>query len=156
MKPPRLRIAWIMMAVAVVALDIGVVRGFYDYAGVFGLTVVYSPLPTANVLAMVALAGRRDRRFVVGFLTCGLFAMAGILAWVRYDERGFLAMHFAVLDRTREFLGLDYSGWRLYAMHVVGPAVQVVPQLAVALIGGIPFAGVRRAPRPAVVAEETG
>ena len=83
MKPPRFRIARIMVAVAIAALDFGAIRALLprhehvldDQRGVY---LSLGALPMANVLAVVFLVGRHrpgSRPFLLGFEAFGAMAL---------------------------------------------------------------------------------
>ena len=59
MKPPRFRIAWVMVAVALAAVDFGVVRACLDRPGTpAGDLLILGALPMANVLIVGMLIAR--------------------------------------------------------------------------------------------------
>ena len=57
MKPPRFRLAWIMVAVAIAALDFMVIRRSVDHRTPTGDFLLVGALPMANVLA-IGIIGR--------------------------------------------------------------------------------------------------
>lgn len=67
---PRLRIAWLMAAIALVAIDLGAIRGLFEFRDMFSKLVGVGVLPMANLLALGAVLGgglasldaRRQRR----------------------------------------------------------------------------------------------
>jgi hypothetical protein len=76
-KPPRFRIAWVMLAVAIAAIDFGAIRALlYSPAGEL---LILGALPMANVLAIGLLVGQRrpeNSPALTGFVTFGAVALA--------------------------------------------------------------------------------
>ena len=85
---PRFRIAWVMVAVAIAALDFGAIRPLLGpYANVLdhmrGSLLLLGALPMANVLAVGMLIGHRrpgSRPFLIGFEVLGAMALASFIA----------------------------------------------------------------------------
>ena len=92
MKTPRFRIAWLMVAVAIAALDfaaIGAILG--SGTGDFGIFLLLGALPMANVLAVGILIGQRrpgSRPFLLGFEAFGAMALALYIALVSFFPAG--------------------------------------------------------------------
>ena len=67
---PRFRIAWLMAAIALVAIDLGAIRGLLGVRDTYANLVGLGVLPMANLLALGAVLGgglasldaRRQRR----------------------------------------------------------------------------------------------
>ena len=79
MRLPRFRIAWVMLFVAVAAINFAGVRAALGSRGPTHGLLAIGALPVASVLAMGLLAGRRrpDRHaFLLGFTTFGAVALA--------------------------------------------------------------------------------
>jgi hypothetical protein len=137
---PRFRIAWVMVFVAVAALNFAAVRAVLVHPGPSSELLVVGAMPMASVLAVGLMFGRRrpERHpFLLGFTSFGAVAMAIFVV---------LAVFFA--DAT-----VDY-----YLRLLVGPLVQIIgrdqpliyipvaytfgvlmlgwPQVAFALLGG--------------------
>ena len=77
MKMPRFRIAWIMVAVAIAALDFAAIRASLDIRE--AVLFVLGALPMANVLAVgILIAQQRpgSRPFFLGFEAFGAMALA--------------------------------------------------------------------------------
>lgn len=83
-KAPRFRIAWVMVAVAIAALDFTAIRallGPYTNSLEYQKTMLLllGALPMANVLAVGMLIGQRrpaSRPFLLGFEAFGAMALA--------------------------------------------------------------------------------
>ena len=83
MKPPSFRLFWIMVAVAIVALDFMVIRRSVDYRTPTGDFLLVGALPMANMLAIGTLVGQRrpgSRPFLLGFVAFGAMALAVFVA----------------------------------------------------------------------------
>ena len=88
MRLPRFRIAWVMVAVAIAALDFGAIRALLArHANVLddqrGILLLLGALPMANVLAVGMLIGHRrpgSRPFLMGFEAFGAMALAFFIA----------------------------------------------------------------------------
>jgi uncharacterized membrane protein YeiB len=79
MKPPRFRIAWIMVAVAVAALDFWAIRAVFDRNSRTSYLLGIGAMPMANVLVVGLLIGRWRRRspkFLSGVAVFGAMALA--------------------------------------------------------------------------------
>ena len=78
MRVPRFPIAWVMVVVAIAALDFGAIRTFLDpQSDTKGL--VFGALPMANVLLVGLLTARyrpRSRSYLLGFEAFGAIALA--------------------------------------------------------------------------------
>jgi hypothetical protein len=69
-KLHRIRIAWVMFAIAIAALDFAAIRAFLDYPGPFGEELLLGALPMSNVMAVGILIGRwrpGSSSFLLGF-----------------------------------------------------------------------------------------
>ena len=88
MKVPRFRIAWVMVAVAIAALDFGAIRALLARHGSAlddqrSICLLLGALPMANVLAVGMLIGQRrpgSRPFLLGFEAFGAMALALFIA----------------------------------------------------------------------------
>ena len=140
MKAPRFRIAWIMLAVAIAALDFGVMREVVGSRSVRGILLLLGILPMANVLAVGMLINQRrpgNRPFLLGFEVFGAMALIVYIALVYYFDRGIETTYLRPLidllmktigqDRPIVFISVLYAG----SMLILG-----CPQLVFALIGG--------------------
>jgi hypothetical protein len=69
-KIPRIRIAWVMFAIAFFAIDFTIMRALLDYPSPLGEELLFGALPMANVLmvgVLIAQQRPRSRPFFVGF-----------------------------------------------------------------------------------------
>ena len=142
MKPPRSRIAWIMVAVAIAALDFAVIRASFDIPEV-GLLVL-GALPMANVLAVGILIGQwrpESRPFLLGFEAFGatalaLFVAVAVASLFLDNYRLIISYLTPVIERIENSIGPN----RPFVFIPIGLFAMVVmldwPQLAFALLGG--------------------
>ena len=143
MKAPRFRIAWIMIAVAIVALDFWAISAMYDLrSGNQNMMdlLCTGAIPMANILAigqLMRLRRHQNSPFLLGFQAFGGIALAIFVAG---------AIFFT------EELVMSYLGFFLRPMvTIIGQRAPVVfipillsvavimlglPQLAFALLGG--------------------
>jgi hypothetical protein len=79
LKAPRVRLAWVMVAVAIAALDFLAIRAYLDSYGPWAWLMLLGAMPMANVLAVGLLIARqrpKSRAFLLGFQTVGAAALA--------------------------------------------------------------------------------
>jgi hypothetical protein len=142
-KGPRFRIAWVMVAVAIAALDFAAIRAMLGSQVI--ILLVLGALPMANVLAIGILVGQRrlrSRPFLLGFEVFGATALASFLAYATLTIffpggygplNWYLAPIFVSLEKV---IG---QGWP-FVSGLVELFVYVFmlgwPQVAFALIGG--------------------
>jgi hypothetical protein len=135
---PRIRIAWVMVAVAIAALDFGAIRAMSGSDT--GMFLLLGDMPMANVLAVGILVGQRrpgSRPFVLGFEILGAIALVVYvnLAIFFSDEalKPYLAPFLGPIEKTIR------QSWPLVHDPIVYSLAVVMlawPQVAVALIGG--------------------
>jgi hypothetical protein len=140
-KAPRFRIAWMMVAVAIAALDfaaIGAILG--SGTGDLGIVLVLGALPMANVLAVGLLIGQQrpgSSPFLLGFETFGAMALALFIALASCVPRAIVMDYLVPFVRPMErIIGRDRP---LVFVPIVCLGCVVMlgwPQLAFALIGG--------------------
>jgi hypothetical protein len=78
-KVPRFRIAWVMVAVAIAALDFTAIRVCLNAPSRWGEDFLLGVLPMVNVLGVGLLIGQQrpqSRPFFLGFETFGAMALA--------------------------------------------------------------------------------
>jgi hypothetical protein len=136
-KARRLRIASIMLIVAVAALNLGVLQA--RILRNHGLLL--SALPMANALA-VGLATARTRRgsrpFLVGFLAFGAIAVVAYAAAVTwFDDQIKTLCIQPVLCYLVRTIGLGQPLILLPAEDVALVVMLVLPQFVFALMGGL-------------------
>jgi hypothetical protein len=139
---PRFRIAWVMVAIAIAALDFAVIRASFDIPEV-GLLVL-GALPMANVLAVGILIGQwrpESRPFLLGFEAFGAMALALFVAVAMaslfLDNYRLLTSYLTpVIQPIEKSIGQN----RPFVFIPIALFAMVVmlgwPQLVFALIGG--------------------
>jgi hypothetical protein len=148
-RVPRFRIAWVMFAVAIAALNFGAIRACFDSPFAWNEFVLLGALPMANVLGLGLLIAQqrpKSRPFLLGFVTFGAAALALYVALLILltDPSGASTTYG---DLINWYIGLaDYPIGAAIALDrrflftlVFIPVVVVMlgwPQLAFALIGG--------------------
>jgi hypothetical protein len=139
-KPPRFRIAWIMVAVAIAAFDFMVIRRLVDYRTPTGDFLLLGALPMANVLAIGMLVGQRrpgSRPFLLGFVAFGAMALAVFVAGAIFFTDELVMPYLALVLRPMvTIIGqrppvVLIPIWFSCAVFMLG-----LPQLAFALLGG--------------------
>ena len=157
MSAPRFRINWLIGCIALVALNFGVMR-LLDDLGHRQTALTHTDrflhvtqhwvvggLPMLNTLGIVLVIGLRrvgSHRFVWGFALSGAIALALYVAAVGlyFDEieRAFhelLAPIAVALANGQTVLSAE----KALVMMCVGAVTLLLPQLAVALLGGFLF-----------------
>jgi hypothetical protein len=144
-KLPRFRIAWIMVAVAIAALDFGAIRALLVRHGSAlddqrSMCLLLGALPMTNVLAVGMLIGQRRparRPFLLGFEAFGVTALVLFIALAICFPREVVIPYFAPLVAPVErFIGPG----RPFYIPIGGLVVAVVlvgPQMVFALVGGL-------------------
>jgi hypothetical protein len=137
---PRFRIAWVMVFIAVVAINFAAIRAMLGLPEV-GLAVL-GGLPMANVLVVGNLMGRQrpgSRAFLIGFQAFGLMALAVFVAFASVAPRGpgpimsYLALVFVPLDKISS---PDRPLIYIPIACFVVAFMLAWPQVAFAVIGG--------------------
>ncbi|MFO0892050.1 MAG: hypothetical protein U0790_23300 [Isosphaeraceae bacterium] len=93
---PRIRIAWVMAAIAVAAFNFAAIRAMFDYP--LSEPLVFGALPMANVLALGILVGRRrpgSRPFLLGFVAFGATALA---LFVTFSSASLLLENYTLIN----------------------------------------------------------
>ena len=142
MNAPRLRIASVMAAVAIAALDSWATRGLLDLRPpLIGMLLLLGALPMANVLAiglLVAHEHPRNRPFILGFEVFGAFALV-LFVFLAIAIRGELVMDYYLFPALRP-LNQAYLKNPIFILRLAGISatgvVLALPQLLFALIGG--------------------
>ena len=136
MKVPRLRIAWVMVAIAIAALDFAAIRASLDIPEV-GLLVL-GALPMANVLAVGILVGQQrpgSRPFLLGFEVFGAMALAVYVILATYLRHEAVEPYLGLFIPIVEIIGpLPFIPIPIQVSVVV--IALGLPQVAFALIGG--------------------
>jgi hypothetical protein len=140
MKAPRFRIAWVMVAVAIVAFDFAAGRAMVDSGGNVGGFLLLGALPMANILAVGLLIGRRrpgSRPFLLGFETFGTMALALYVVLTILFDVDLVAYHLTpVLDPMSEAVDAFPPFVSIPVLYSAIMVMLVLPQVAFALIGG--------------------
>lgn len=138
MTIPRFRIAWLMVAVALVAVDLGAIRGLFEFRDTFSELVGVGVLPMANLLAVGAAVGAARRRFppfLAGFEVFGAAAMLACLTWAWLSPNsltlGLLRLLIPVTHHFRtELFGVGPANYAIAGLLLS------LPQVGFALLGG--------------------
>jgi hypothetical protein len=142
-KPPRFRIAWIMVAVAIAAFDFTLIRRLLDYRTPAGDFLLVGAVPMANVLAIGMLVGQRRpgwRPFLLGFVAFGAMALAVFVAGAIFFTDELVMPYLALVLRPMvTIIGqrppvVLIPIWFSCAVIMLG-----LPQLAFALLGSFLF-----------------
>jgi hypothetical protein len=139
-KVARFRIAWVMVGIAIAALDFAVIRAMLRYPEI-GFFVL-GALPMTNVLVVSILVAQQrpgSRPFLLGFAVSGAIVLALFVAMMILDQNQdgpifwYLILLYIPMEKA---VGLDrpYVHFALECSGVAG--MLTVPQVAFALIGG--------------------
>jgi len=136
---PRCRISWLMAIVALVALDMGLIRVFVYYRVHSSALLSMGAVPMANVLVVGWAFGRRYpvSRFVFWFEVVGAIApvafvtIAPIYHWqltTRYLNLG--------IDAYLNTFGHELNQLNILYINTIMVFMLCLPHLGIALIGG--------------------
>jgi hypothetical protein len=141
-KPPRVQLAWVMVAIALIAINLGVLRENHFSDNHWDVSLmIQGVLPMGNALVIGLLISRhrpKSRPFLLGFGIVGAMASAFLslaifykntYMWIDwYAELGISLIEKTVTrDRTTLFVTLAYFA----VMSMLG-----IPQLILAFLGG--------------------
>jgi hypothetical protein len=148
MKRPRVSIAALMAAVAVVAVNIAVWRAI-DSSLQNELTFFYAfgALPMAGILILVLVCAARNllregrlSPFVFGFEAAGTAAVFAFISAYSIAENAFATYCFVILQWIASFFNADLErspNWaQVSVAEGTATVVLVLPQLLLALLGG--------------------
>ena len=144
-KAPRFRIAWVMVAVAIAALDFTAIRallGPYTNSLEYQKTMLLllGALPMANVLAVGMLIGQRrpaSRPFLLGFEAFGAMALALSIALAScFPEEVVMRCLVPFGDLVEKIIGPNRPFVFIPILCLVAVVVLGGPQVAFALMGG--------------------
>jgi hypothetical protein len=143
LKAPRFRIAWVMVAVAIAALDFGAIRALIEFNSRARELLLLGALPMANVLAIGMLIRQQSpgiRLFLLGFEVFGAMALALYVALSFLHDNELISNYLAVLlEPIQKIIGQG----RPFVFIPIACFVAVVmlgwPQVAFALMGGFLF-----------------
>ncbi len=136
---PRFRIAWVMVAVAIAALDFTAIRMASDRIIPSSELLGLGALPMANVLTIGLLIGQRrlgSRPFLLGFEAFGAMALALYVVLAAFSPQKVNDYLELLLDPIRTTIGLDRTVALIATIYPVAVAMLGWPQLAFALTGG--------------------
>ena len=138
MRLPRFRIAWVMVAVAIAALDFAAIRALPGSPS--GELVLLGALPMANVLAVGLLIGLRhrgSRPFLLGFEAFGVMALAFYIALTGFSPHpGVISYLDLLLQPTSRTIGTGRPGVLIAIICSIAVVMLGLPQFTFALIGG--------------------
>jgi hypothetical protein len=141
-KVPRIRIAWVMVAVAVAALNFWAMRVILGpRTGQLGSLLAAGALPMANVLAVGMLIRQRrpeSRPFLLGFESFGAMALAlyVVLACFFHAEVVMLYLR-PVCDPMEKAIGWGRPFVLIPVVCSAGVVMLGLPQVVFALVGGL-------------------
>jgi hypothetical protein len=138
-KIPRIRIGWVMVAVAVAALNFGAIRAIFAGTGQMGLSWVVGTLPMANVLAVgLFIAQQRPRYYplLLGFEAFGAMALAFYSVWASYDFEVVASLK-PCLDLIEVIIGPDQPFILTLVVISAGVVMLGLPQVVCAMVGGL-------------------
>jgi hypothetical protein len=134
---PRFRIAWLMIAVAIAALNFAAIRAMFGSQS--RELLVMGGLPMASILAVGLLIGQRrpeSRPFLLGFEVFGAMAVALYVAVASYFRNEVVNPYLVLfLDPIAIIVGQDQ---RVKIPTLCALAVILLgwPQVVFALLGG--------------------
>jgi hypothetical protein len=138
----RFRIAWVMVAVAIAALDCGAIRAGPECDSGVVVLLLLGALPMANVLVVGFLIGQRrpmSQPFLLGFETFGAVASFLYAAFVCLSpdpERPLGCYLVATVEPVRRLVERNYPPLDHPIALICIAAMLGLPQLAFAVIGG--------------------
>jgi hypothetical protein len=138
MKIPRFKLAGLMILVAALALNLGIIRTIHDGAwGEHLSPAVKLTLPTLNVIAAVGIVGlRRRSAFALGFVTVGLLSLVGSLVWIDNHPWTFLRYVEPLCKAIDRKLLLIIPAAHEPALQVVLAVGFLVPHTTAGVLGG--------------------
>jgi hypothetical protein len=139
-KAPRIRIAWVMVAVAIAALDFGVMREVVGSRSARNILLLLGILPMANVLTVGMLINQRrpgNRPFLLGFEVFGAMALILYIALAYCFDHGVETTYLRpLIDLLKKTIGQDRPNVFISVLYVGSMLMLGCPQLVFALIGG--------------------
>jgi hypothetical protein len=139
-RTPRFRIAWLMVAIAIAALDAGLMREVVGSRSSRNIHILLGSLPMANVLIVGVLINQRRpgcRPFLVGFEVFGAIAVALYIALAyNFDHEIEMTYLKPLIDLLYRTIGQDRPNVFISILYVGVMLMVGLPQLALALVGG--------------------
>ena len=140
MKVPRFRIAWVMVGIAIAALNFAAIRAILRYPENGFLEL--GALPMVNFLVVCTLAAQQrpgSRPFLLGFAASGAMVLSLFVALMILDQNQdgpifyYLSLLYIPMDKA---VGLDRPYVRIPLECSLVMGMLGLPQVAFALIGG--------------------
>ena len=142
MKVPRFRISWIMVFIALAALNFTVLRAAFDDPSPASELLALGTMPMATVLTIGLIIGPQwrpgCRPFILGFESFGALALAVYIVlaiWFGEETVGPFASLF--IEPFANIIGRDSEMIFVPIACSIGVVVLGLPQVAFALIGGV-------------------
>jgi len=139
-KVPRFRIAWVMIFIALAALNFAAVRAALDGFGLIGELLALGFIPMASILAIGLLIGflrRGSRPYLLGFELFGAIAsVLYVLLVIFYGNETLRPYASLFIDPLEEIIGRERPLIFVPIACTVGALVLTLPQVAFALVGG--------------------
>ncbi len=147
MQMPRFRIAWLMVFVAIAALNLGAIRALLGIrsslnnkaVGVLGM----GALPMANLLAAGTIAGRWHpscRAFFWGFEVAGAVALVLYVAGAcLFSEQLLMSYLYLVVWPVTSLIGRNPLMVHIPIAYITAVFLLALPQVTFALIGAFLF-----------------
>jgi hypothetical protein len=142
-KALRFRIAWVMVFVALAALDFTAIRAVFDHRGPTSYLLGLGAMPLTNILVIGLLVGhwrRRGRRFLMGFEVFGMMALGAyaILASLFAKELVIpyiRLLHTPFIINVENSIRMSHESYFLI-YYLILAVLLGLPLLAFGLIGG--------------------
>ncbi len=135
MNLPRVSIAWSMVGVALVALNLAAIRALADG---YHEQLLFDALPTIDILVLAGIAGFRRRHwraFALGFVLTGALSLIAYQFWAENHPWEWLRYFQPLSDlasRIRDAYPRSYMPI-IYAMLCI---VFAIPHAFIGLVGG--------------------
>jgi hypothetical protein len=132
---PRLSIAWSMVGVALVALNLAAIRALADG---FQEQLLFDALPTLNLMALAAIIGRHRRRlrpYALGFVVAGSFSLLAYQIWAENHPWECLR-YFQPLSDIAVRIRDAYPHSHMPIVYTMLIVVFAVPHSIVGIVGG--------------------
>jgi hypothetical protein len=136
MKRPRIRIADVMIVVAILALDLGAIRASVDGTEE-GLLL--DALPTVNILVFVGIAGFRRRRlraFALGFEVVGSLSLLSYLWWTNNNPWAWLCYFGPPITAVARRVEALFPHGHLVIIYIIYLVAFAIPHTVLGLCGG--------------------
>jgi hypothetical protein len=141
-KAPRFRIGWLMVAVAIAAINFGAIQGFL-FGWDTGWLLVLGTLPMANVLAVGMVIGQKrpgSSPFLLGFEAFGAMALALYINLAScFPSEVQIPYLKPFLGLTEKIIGHNHPFVFIPILFFGSVVMLGWPQMAFALIGGFLF-----------------